>query len=83
VWCQCGRDIEYERAQAGLDRCMACAQRVQRVKGYMSYGHKTAPNVQVVSPEEFQTYRKYQPYGKYTGQGSGVHAMSRPIVKLG
>ena len=84
---RCNNVVEAERLQVLPDTCIcaACARQVNvpKNKGYMSYGHKTAGEVQVVSPEGFADYRKYQPYGRYTGRGSGVHAMSRPTVKLG
>jgi len=48
----------------------------------MNYAHKTAPTLMVMSQEQHTNYRRYVPYGKYTGRGSGTHRMSRPTVKL-
>ena len=84
---RCNHLIEGERIKVLPEThiCSVCARRtaVAKNKGYMAYNDKTGADVQVVSPDEFAVYRKYQPYGRYTGRGSGVHAMSRPIVKLG
>jgi hypothetical protein len=33
--------------------------------------------MQVVSPENFADYRKYNPYGRYTGRGSGIHRVTK------
>jgi hypothetical protein len=34
--------------------------------------------MQVLSPDQFADHRKYNPYGRNTGRGSGVHrVMSR------
>ena len=84
---RCNNVVEAERLRVLPETCICtiCAKQVNvpKMKGYMSFGHKTAGEVQVVTPDEFKVYRKYQPYGRYTGRGSGVHAMSRPTVKLG
>jgi len=84
---RCNTLIEQGRLQVISDTevCSRCAviANVPKNKGYMSFDHKTGGVVQVVDPQEFAVYRKYQPYGRYTGMGSGVHAMSKPIVKLG
>lgn len=42
----------------------------------MVYGHKTAGDCQIVSEDNFKDYRRLNPYGKYTGRGSGVHVVS-------
>jgi hypothetical protein len=81
--CRCGKPIETERVELGFIICYSCAERtVTRVKGDMNYAHKTAPSLMVMSGETFQNYRRYVPYGKYTGRGSGTHKMSRPTTKL-
>ena len=48
----------------------------------MNYQHKTAPSLMLMSAAEHKEYRRYVPYGKYTGRGSGTHAMSRPLTSL-
>ena len=67
----------------GYKTCVACAElRTKRYKGDMNYAHKTAPTLMIMSAEEHSNYRRYVPYGKHTGRGSGTHRMSRPTVKL-
>ena len=79
----CNNPIEQPRLELSLTTCFACAQRtVKRYKGDMNYAHKTAPTLMVMSAETFSDYRRYVPYGKYTGRGSGTHAMSRPVTTL-
>jgi len=79
----CNKLIESERVKLGLSLCYSCASRlVTRVKGDMNYVHKTAPDLMIMSQQQHVNYRRYVPYGKYTGRGSGTHAMSRPTVKL-
>jgi len=41
----------------------------------MVFGHKTAGAIQILSQETFKEWKKYNPYGRYTGRGSGVHRM--------
>lgn len=77
------RPIEPARLEIGLDRCFACAERtVTKYRGDMNYQHKTAPELMVMSAETFRDYRRYVPYGKNTGRGSGTHRMSRPVISL-
>ena len=79
----CGKQVESARVEAGLTICYSCAERtVAKVKGDMNYAHKTAPSLMVMSSDTFSNYRRYVPYGKYTGRGSGTHVMSRPTTKL-
>jgi hypothetical protein len=79
----CRNHIEPARVELNLNICFTCAERtVQRVKGDMNYQHKTAPTLMVMSPAEHANYRRYVPYGKYTGRGSGTHVMSRPVTSL-
>ncbi len=68
----CYKPVAAARVAAGYNYCMACAEHVPQVKGVMVWGHKTAGEMQVVSPDQFGEHRKYSPYGKYTGMGSGV-----------
>jgi len=77
--CVCGNPIEQERANLNLKICKPCAFRrpdISRPKGIMVYGHKTAGDCQVVSAENFSDYRRLNPYGRFTGRGSGVHVVS-------
>lgn len=79
----CSNPIELARIELNLDICYSCAEEtVTKVKGDMLYSHKTAPELQVMSALEHANYRRYVPYGKYTGRGSGTHVMSRPTVSL-
>ena len=71
----CTREVIQERVNLGFNTCIECAQKVKPVKGYMSWEHKTAPRIQIVSSEGFQEYRKYAPHGRNTGMGSGCHRM--------
>ena len=77
--CVCGRAIELERIKFNLKVCKVCAHigRGQtKRKGIMVYGHKTAGECQIVSEDNFKDYRRLNPYGKYSGRGSGVHVVS-------
>lgn len=79
----CRKPIELARLDLELNICFSCAERtVQRVKGDMNYQHKTAPTLMIMSPAEHANYRRYVPYGKYTGRGSGTHKMSAPVTSL-
>jgi hypothetical protein len=57
--------------------CSHCAQhsKQSRPKGVMVFGHKTGGYIQVISEESHKEWKRYNPYGKYTGRGSGVHRM--------
>jgi len=79
----CRRPIEPARVALNMHICFSCADRtVKRYKGDMNYAHKTAPTLMVMSEAEHANYRRYVPYGKYTGRGSGTHVMSRPMTSL-
>jgi len=84
----CDNLIEDERVEAlPLTRvCASCAQKgaeqKPKPKGVMVYGHKTAGAIQILSPENFAEHRRYNPYGRYTGRGSGVHRMSKSTANL-
>ncbi len=69
----CFNTVSSARVEAGYNYCRVCAERVPKVKGVMCFGHKTAGEMQVVSPEQFSEHRRYNPYGRNTGRGSGVH----------
>ena len=82
--CICSRDIEPERLEFGLSVCKQCAfagRSVEKYKGAMIFSHKTGGECQVMSGENFQDFRRLNPYGRYTGRGSGVHVKTRPIRK--
>lgn len=74
-YCKCGKEIEVPRQELNLENCFNCAQNVPKKKGAMIWGHKTAPELQVLSVESHNNYKKYNPYGKNTGRGSGTHRM--------
>ena len=75
--------IDEARLSIGMTTCMNCARSVKKYRGDMNYGHKTGATIMIMNEETFSDYRQYVPYGRYTGRGSGVHAMSRPTAKLG
>jgi hypothetical protein len=82
VICGCGGAVEMERVALLNSRiCASCAQQTQKnwqkPKGVMLYGHKTGAEIQVLSKEQFANYRKYNPYGRHTGRGSGLHRITR------
>jgi len=77
--CICGKTVEPERVAFGLKVCKSCAfngMSEPRKKGIMIYGHKTAGECQIVSQDNFDDYRRLNPYGKLSGRGSGVHVVS-------
>lgn len=75
----CKNPFHEERVKLGFNYCVTCAGKrpVAAYKGIMVFGHKTAGTMQVVSPENFSDYRKYNPYGRYTGRGSGIHRVTK------
>lgn len=75
----CKNPFHEERAALGFNYCVTCAGKrpVAAYKGIMVFGHKTAGTMQVVSPENFADYRKYNPYGRHTGRGSGIHRVTK------
>ena len=82
IKCNCGGYVEPERV-ALLNSCMCskCAARVQKnwqkPKGVMVWDGKTAPQIQILSNEQFANHRKYNPYGRNTGRGSGLHRITK------
>lgn len=50
--CSCGKAVEQERAELGLEICFACAQSVQKVKGIMVVDGKSFVDIVVVSESE-------------------------------
>lgn len=82
VYCLCGSKVEPERVSVlNSETCLSCAQVVQKnwqkPKGVMLYGHKTGAEIQILTPDQFDNHRKYNPYGRHTGMGSGLHRMTK------
>ena len=80
--CICGREIEAVRVEYGYSVCSVCAKNgrgQQKYKGAMIFDHKTGGECQIMSGEDFADFRRLNPYGRYTGRGSGVHVKTRPI----
>ena len=74
----CFNKVSEARVDAGYNYCRVCAERVPQVRGVNVLSHKTGGDLQVLSPDQFADHRKYNPYGRNTGRGSGVHrVMSR------
>lgn len=75
----CKDEMIQERADLGYKSCVSCSlKRPQAArKGVMIYGHKTAGTIQIMSEENFSDYRRLNPYGRYTGRGSGIHRVSK------
>jgi hypothetical protein len=84
--CICDNPVEPERSKFGLTVCKACAHagvaQPSIMKGYQMYGHKTGDEICIVSPESFSDMRRLNPYGKYTGRGSGVHVVSKATAHI-
>ena len=59
--------------------CSSCARNAKQVRprGVMTFDHKTGGTIQIISEDAFKDFRKYAPYGKNTGRGSGVHRMTK------
>jgi hypothetical protein len=80
---RCSLSIEPERLEVLPDTlvCSACArngaQQKSRPKGILNFSHKTGGVIQILSEDAFKERRRYEPYGKNTGRGSGVHRMTR------
>ena len=79
----CSLAIEPERLEA-LPSTLVCshcarqgAQQKPRPRGVINFDHKTGGYIQILSEDAFKDRRRYEPYGKNTGRGSGVHRMTR------
>jgi hypothetical protein len=82
IICGCGSTVEQERVEILNSRiCSSCANQTQKnwqkPKGVMIWGHKTAAEIQILSPDQFANHRKYNPYGRNTGRGSGLHRVTK------
>lgn len=79
----CELPIEFERLEVLPQTlvCSACARagmnQKSKPRGVMVFGHKTGGYIQVISEEAHKDWKKYNPYGKNTGRGSGVHRMTK------
>lgn len=77
----CLNVIETERLEIlpSTRVCSFCARhgvdQKPKLRGVMVFGHKTAGAIQVISEDAHKEWKKYNPYGRYTGRGSGVHRM--------
>ncbi len=73
----CNGSIEEERLQVlpETEICSCCAKRANppRNKGVMCFSEKTNGVMQTIDPESFKEWQYYNPYGRETGRGSGVH----------
>jgi hypothetical protein len=83
----CKLSIETERLEVLPETkvCSCCAKRGMdqkpKPKGVMVFGHKTAGAIQIISEDAHKEWKRYNPYGRYTGRGSGVHRMMSSSVK--
>jgi len=82
IICGCGSTVEQERVELLNSRiCSSCANQTQKnwqkPKGVMIWDGKTAPTIQILSANEFNNHRKYNPYGRHTGRGSGLHRVTK------
>lgn len=79
--------VEAERLEILPDTkvCSACARaglnQKSKPRGVMVFGHKTAGAIQIISEEAHKDWKRYNPYGRYTGRGSGVHRMMGSSAK--
>ncbi|NDE18001.1 hypothetical protein EBZ80_24075 [bacterium] len=57
---QCNQPIEPERIDLGFTRCKGCAfdRPEPKVKGAMTYHHKTAGSLNVMAPESYDHFKK-------------------------
>ncbi len=80
----CKNAVHEERIALGFNYCVTCASKrpVAAYKGIMVFGHKTAGTMQVVSPENFADYRRLNPYGRYTGRGSGIQKVTKTTSSM-
>jgi hypothetical protein len=79
----CTFPIELERLEV-LPTTLVCsscarqgAQQKSRPRGVMTFDHKTGGTIQIISEDAHKEWKRYNPYGKNTGRGSGVHRMTR------
>lgn len=68
--CKCGKEVEPARIELlNSDICAECAKRSNppRVKGLMIYDDKTAPTIQVMSPQVFERLASLPSVGRSAG----------------
>lgn len=81
--CGCGNEIPQERHDLGFKICTSCADACYvKPKGVMHFDHKTGGSIQILTNEQFQNHRKYNPYGRNTGRGSGLHRITRTTSSM-
>lgn len=79
----CTMSIEIERLEIVPHTlvCSSCARKginqKPKPKGVMVFNDKTGGFIQVISEESHKEWKRYNPYGKNTGRGSGVHRMMK------
>jgi hypothetical protein len=73
----CSNSIETERLEVLPETkiCSCCAKIINpsRNKGVMCFENKTGGFMQTIDPETYKDWQYYNPYGRATGRGSGVH----------
>lgn len=77
-YCGCGNSIPNERANIGYKNCTNCSQSSYKgkPKGILIWHHKTAPELQIMSNDSFQSQLKYY---VPNGARSAVKNFSRNI----
>lgn len=78
----CGQPIEVERLDLGFSRCRGCAfdRPVDKVRGAMVYGDKTAGAVEVMSPDVWSYYKKIsRRVGQRSALRNVLHAGGRSV----
>jgi hypothetical protein len=79
----CNNQIELDRLEVlpNTKVCSSCARlginQPSKYKGSMIWSQKTNPELQILTTNQFDEYRKYNPYGKNTGRGSGIHRITK------
>ena len=82
-FCRCGVTIPNERIGLGYTLCVSCAEKgFVKPKGVMVWGHKTGAEIQILSQDQFNEHRRYNPYGRNTGRGSGLHRVTKTTSSM-
>jgi hypothetical protein len=83
LFCRCGITIPVERSNLGYKVCVPCSDKnYVKPKGVMVYGHKTGAEIQILSQDQFNEHRRYNPYGRNTGRGSGLHRVTKTTSSI-
>lgn len=83
----CESPIEFERLEIlpNTRVCSCCAKQGMgqgsKPRGVLVFDHKTGGSIQILSAEAHKEWKRYNPYGRYTGRGSGVHRMMSSSAK--